>query len=107
VNKSNLKPKAKKAPKAHAHFADCSFRLRSRLFFLKAELQNQELCRRAGERHIRSLRAERKGYQCDHWATPVSLCSEIADSDGCRRAIPSLNSWDSIPFILSAKISLS
>ena len=44
MNRSNLKPKAKKAPKAHAHFADCSFRLRS-AFFLKAELQNQEMCR--------------------------------------------------------------
>ena len=79
MKRSNLKSKAKKAPKAHAHFADCSFRLRSAFFFLRAELQNQEMCWQAGERHIRSLRAERKGYQCDNWATPVSLCSEIAD----------------------------
>ncbi len=43
MKRSNLKSKAKKAPKAHAHFADCSFRLRSAFFFLRAELQNQNV----------------------------------------------------------------
>jgi hypothetical protein len=42
VKRSNLKSKAKKAPKAHAHFADCSFRLRLCLFFLRASCRTRK-----------------------------------------------------------------